>query len=701
MSGFGGDVELREVKATAENGDMVPMGGGMPGEERDEQQEVALWKSWIKRRQNAEDFTEWKKCVDEAKKFYKGDTSDDPETNNWQGPTVKVNLWRRIQTYFVDAIFSAYPNLSVRPAQGRENPETLGAASAVEAMVMYSYRETKMRAELKRVLTRAWSDGISQAKVDLDPNRGIFRLRWTPGLFLVDGQAHGDLSRGMWTAEEVKVSRMAVLRDKMFPLAKRKALAGAFAAKTGGEGAQGYDSETTLWYVYSRAGTNPMAALETLTGGDDDAEQVEPDDLGKVCFVICDEYDGFLYEAGDPCPWLDEDEYPYPVLKIDDVPGEWYPSPVWKMLSSLISAINWLLSFHIASMKRTASSFVLYNKTIVKNMPDIANAAHMSAHGVEGPPAQAASILDLGRSDMSMLQGAEMIQGWLDQLSGYNEVARGESSGRKTAEEARYLQSNTSLVVKGPSQSFDDFMEESFRQIGLASVYYIPAFSWSIGPGGEIMTQAMQEVPPQPQGMDPMTGQPIMSPPSQTLVPVPVTPEEAAQVGAVDMEQYGYRLPDTQVLEADPTVDPLTGMLVQPPPQFQHPQAGKVVRKGVDYFLGVETAAKWPKQKFEDIKRDLLFSFEAGSTRASFRQDQQTAATNALNLMGPILEKAGAFGEIHELLSDISNSLPLANPDRRIPTRENFVGAMQAAQQAAMMAQAGPQEGTEVEVQHS
>jgi len=208
----------------------------------------------------------------------------------------------------------------------------------------------------------------------------------------------------------------------------------------------------------------------------------------------------------------------------------------------------------------------------------------------------------------------------------------------------------------------------------------------------------MQEVPPQQMGVNP-DGSPAMSPPSQTLVPVPVMPEEAEQVGAVDMQQYGYRLPDTQVLESEPTLDPMTGMLVQPPPQFQHEQAGKVVRKGVDYFLGVETAAKWPKQKFEDVKRDLLFSFEAGSTSATFRNDQQQAATLALQTLGPILERSSSWGEIHELISDVSNSLPLSNPDRRIPTREAFIGAMQAAQMAQQMAAQGPQEGQEVEVQ--
>ena len=80
MSGYP-DTTVRSVQSSVESGDMALQDPQMveSGPERDEHGEVALWKSWIKRRQNADDFAQWKKSCDEAKKFYKGDLDDDME----------------------------------------------------------------------------------------------------------------------------------------------------------------------------------------------------------------------------------------------------------------------------------------------------------------------------------------------------------------------------------------------------------------------------------------------------------------------------------------------------------------------------------------------------------------------------------------------------------------------------------------------
>lgn len=674
---------------------------------RDIHAEVVFWRQRVKNRKEQEDYKEWEHLRKEAKNYYAGKLLDESDIKAWQdladgGYVVQNNMWRRIQSFFVDAIFSAQPNIAVRPTEGRQSDQTLKNASTVENWLRYVWRETKQRKETKRVLKDGWSSNIAAAKVDYDRARGLFRMRWLPHPLIVDPECHGDLSRAMWIAEEVTLPALRILQDETFPVETRKKLAEKWQGGISRSPAQGMEAQKTLWYVYSREGTNPLGILDELTG------QAAPvKGAKKKLIVVTDDLDEFLYEEDDPCPYLDEDEYPVAILCLDEQPGEWFGSPTWKMLKSLIDSINWLVSFYVTDMKKKATDIILVNKAIYKGqVSDLTSASHMSAFLVDGDPNQASARLNIGKGDMTTIQGAEALHEWLARISGFNEVAQGESSGRKTAEEARYLQQNTSLVTKGSNQALDDFIEECARLIGLASLYYIPQFSWAIGPDGTVMTQAVQAVPVMdPMGMpaaDPQTGQPVEQ---MQAVLVPVDPEKAKEVGAVRFMQHadgsimtadelmpdaadlGMRMPETTWTMTPDALD-VDGNVIPGVPMFQHAEAGKVLRRGIDFFLGAEQAMNWPVAPLEDVKRDLMFSFEAGSTRADFRYDQQQAAIMALNLLGPIYQQTGAFDQLYELLVTITKALPLANTERLVPPRDQFLQNMQAAFMAAQQAQA-------------
>lgn len=669
---------------------------------RDIHAEVVFWRHRIKSRKDQEDYKEWEALRKEAKEYYKGELLEESDIKAWQdaadgGYVVQNNMWRRIHTFFVDAIFSSQPNLTIRPNEGRQSDQTLKQASAVENWMRYVWRETKQRKETKRVLKDGWSSNIAVAKLDYDRARGLFRMRWLPHPLIVDPECHGDLSRAMWIAEEVTLPALRILQDETFSKDVRKRLAEKWQATLSRSPAQGMEANKTLWYVYSREGCNPLGIVGDLLG-----EPQSYQGAKKKLFIVTDDFDHFLLEEDDPCPYLDEDEYPVAVLCLDEQPGEWFGSPTWKMLKSLIDAINWLVSFYVTDMKKKATDVILINKAIYKGTAkDLTGASHMQAVLVDGDPNLASARLNIGKGDMTSIQGAEALHEWLARISGFNEVAQGESSGRKTAEEARYLQQNTSLVTKGSNQALDEFIEECARLIGLASLYYIPQFSWVIAPDGTVMTQAVQSVPVMdPMGMpavDPQTGQPVEQ---MQAVPVPVDAEKAQEVGAVPytmddgmggVQDFGPRMPGTTASMTPESLDEM-GNVIPGVPMFQHPEAGKVVRRGIDFFIGLEQAMNWPTQPLEDVKRDLMFCFEAGSTRADFRYDQQQAAIMALNLLGPLYQQTGSFEQLYELLVTITKALPLANTERLVPPRDQFLQNMGAAWQAAQMAQAQAQQ---------
>jgi len=638
-------------------------------EPQDERAEVAFWRGRIERRKQQKDFTEWESIKKQAREFYKGNLLEQADRADWGGDTVELNMWRRIYSFFVDAVFSTNPNISVRPAVGRSDERTLAAASSVQSFLEYVWREKKQKQECKRALKDAWFGNISSAKMDFDSARGLWAFRWMPGLLIVDEQCHGDLSRAMWIAEEISMPIIRILRDDTFPRERRARLAERWGSSVSRLGDGGLDSSKKLYYVYTREGSNPPGVInELLGGGSLGGNRPEAGETAlKKLMVICEDFDEFLYEADNPCPYLDEDEYPVSIIHIEELPGDWYGSPPWKALQAMINALNWLMTYHIQDMKKKATDIILVNKQIVKNPNKLVSDAHMTIEPVDGDPNAASARLNIGKGDMTALASAEQIMNWLDRISGFNEISRGESTGRKTAEEARYLQQNSSLVSKGPTQALDQFIEEVLRQIALASIYYIPQWSRKIGPDGSVVTSQVQDV------QNPLTG-------AVDQVPGNVDPDEARSLGAeviTGFEQYGLKMPGTEI-----SADPITGI-----PSFSHPNAGITIRRGTDFFCGPGVASGWPTQKLDDVKRDLLMSFESGSTRADFRYDQQQAAMGAMQLLGGIYTQNGFGEQMYELILSYTRSLPLSGTDKLVPPREMFV---QAIRQAAMAQQQPP-----------
>lgn len=660
-------------------------------------EKVRYWLNEIRGRKGAEDWKKWEETKKRAKSFYKGDLIDQIDRDEWQDDTVEFNMWRRILVYFVDAIYSAFGNIAVRPQEGRTSADSLEQAFALEAFLKYVWNETKQRVEAKRTLKDAYFGNVAASKTDYDRARGLWRQRWCSGPLIVDGQAHGDICRAMWVAEEVRLPKRRVLADDTFSVEVRRILMqkwgmdvantqNAHSGKNPGEGL------TTLYYVYSREGANPLSILSELKG-----EPVQ-EQAKKVLLVICEDCaDYVLLEEPEPCPYLDEDEFPFPLLILDEMPGEWFGSPVWEMLESPINFINWLLTYFRTTAKKAAQTPILANKEAfagTKTTPQsIVSGANLEIHEVSGDPSKALFPVTLTTADVAAMQKAEAVLNWLDRMSGVNEVARGESSGRKTAEEFRGLQQNTALVTKGPAQSLDAYLEESVRQVALASIYYIPAFSRVIGPDGVVMTSMSQKVPVM--GMDPMTGMPMpqLGPDGQPMlerqvVPIPAPADEAISLGAMEFtlpfteQSFGLRMPDTQV-----------EMTAEGVPLFTHPSPGKVLRRGIDHYVGVEIAKKWPTMPLEDVKRDLVFSFEAGSTHAAYRFDQMQAGMGVINLLGPLLEKYGFASQLYDAFLSYTKALPLSEAMRFLPPREEFVSVVKQAAAFAQAQAAAQQQG--------
>lgn len=688
--------ETKQVGA-AEEVELRPLQSGGGGEATDEAL-VRWWRKRIETRKSQEDFKDWEKFKAEAKKFAKGDLLDDSDIRSWRETSedaiiVQINLWARIYYYYLDAVFSNSPNLAFRPKMGRSNEQTLRNASSVEAMVKYVWEECRQQAEARRVLSEAYTANVAAAKIDYDRARGLFRGRWVAGNLIVDPECHGDLSRAQWVAEEMRMPLVRILKDENLAPEKRRRLYERWRGQLDRPESGGLDQQKTCYYVYTREGVDPLSGVRALVGeGQADVPQ-------KVLFAIVEGFDDFLFSVPDPCPWLDEDEVPYPVLMLRERPGDWYAPPPWKIVKGLCEAINWLVSFHVASAKKKATNVILTNKAIWKDGDNkLAGSSHMEVHAVDGDPNKAFARIDLGANDAGQLQSAEALLQWLERISGFNEVARGEASGRKTATEAEALERNTSLVTKGDTLSFDTFLNEMVRQVALATLYYVPAFSRVIGPDGSVMTQQMVDVPV-PGPVDPMTGMQQMATERRPM-PIQVPPEEAQELGAVPYEMegadMGLRMPGAISQMGDPLVAE-DGSIVPGAPVFQHPEAGKVLKRGVDHFCGVEVAGDWPEQSLEDVKRDLMFTIEAGSTRAEYRRQQQSAAMGALQLLGGLYQQVGGFDALYELIMAYTQSLPFDNNEHYIPPRDVFVGGMQAviqaqqqAAQAAQAAEAGP-----------
>jgi hypothetical protein len=701
-------VPSREIGALT----TVPRRSDNPGE----MEQVIFWRKRCERREGAEDFKEYLTYRDEARKIYKGDLLDSSDIKSWKsasgdGIVVQVNLLRRILCFYLDAIFSSNPNINVRPRAGRSNEQTLANASSVEAVLKYLWEETKQSEETLRTLKDAWLSGMAASQLVHDPHRDLWKMQWLACALIVDPECHGDIRRARWYAFKYKRPAVSILRDTAYPEDKRARLYEQWSAAFS-KSPEGVDVTKTVYEVHSREGIDPLAAIRSL-GGEAEAAPAEGEGESEqvVKFVIAEGFNEFLLTVPKPCPYLDDDEANVAVLCLDEMPGEWFAPPVWKMLKGLVEAINWLVSFHTTAMKKRALTVVLTNDAIWKGGDaKLSGSSCFQAHPVNGDPKQAASVLSLADSQMVDLAAAEQLLKWLERISGFNEVARGESGGRKTATEADNLQRNTSLVTKGANRQFDGFLKESLRLMGLAALYYMPAFSRTVGPDGQVMTQQAVQMPMMPPpGMEQqappeqqvgMPGQPPQQQMQTVMQPIPVDPEEAQQLGAVPFPDGILRMPDTQVTETEPSFDEM-GSLIPGVPQFVHPSPGKMLRRGVDYYCGQEVATGWPIQagyNLDDVKRDLLLTFEAGSTRADYRHDQQQTATNAIQLLGGIYQQTGSWDQVYELLVIYTQSLGLDDAERLVPPRQQFVMGMQQSMMAAQQQQQAEGERKDREV---
>jgi hypothetical protein len=365
--------------------------------------------------------------------------------------------------------------------------------------------------------------------------------------------------------------------------------------------------------------------------------------------VIAENCDTWLLNVENPTPYLDDDEFPYAILRLDELPGEFIGPAMWKMVDSICKSFNWAASYHMNDMRKTATRPIAYDKDRLDDPQLLRSRKHMIPIPVSGDPKTVISPMDFGQADKTIFDSVNFFRDLLDKVTGIDDIARGEEGRTKTATESQILQSNSNISMRGPSRALDDFLNDLIRKIGLASLYYTPAFSVVEVPSVNSITGMKEN--------QYFTKQPI-----QTMVTDPIS-----------------RLP---------AMDPATGQpVLQMQLQMVPVQADGPV-KGIDYFHGDEVALSWPIQlgaDFEEIKCDLDFRIEAGSSRIEKRQEKKQTALELFNTVGQIYFQMGLYEQYYEILNRLITAFDMEDVDKLLPPKEQFVQMTMMMQQQQMM----------------
>lgn len=631
--------------------------------ERDEQREIAFWWGRIEAAMKNTDHVNHLNDKKEARAFYAGDQMSSEEQADWGGDTVVANLFRRTVNFITDSVYSEDPAIRCTARRRAKNdPKYLKTSETVEMHLRYVYDEEDLSTEVKSTWKDSYFGNCSGTKIDFDKERGLWRAKWVAGEIVCDPEAFGDVRRARWIAEHVQLPRYRVWQDTTFDkearqeLKERQGYTGSETDATTGndesDGGHRTDVES-LWYIYTKEGIDPHK---------------NEDSTPKVrLIVMAENFDRWLLNKENPCPYLDSDEFPYELLRIDLLPGKFNGPALWRQVSAVCKAFNWAASYHMEDMRKTASRAMGYDEDRLDDPTVLDGRTHMTKVACTGDPSTVVAPLNLGQADKTIFDSVNFWRDMLDKLTGIDDIARGEEGVQKTATESEILQRNSSITMKGPGAALDRFLAGMIRKIGLASLYYIPAFSVVVGPQGVVMTK--QKV--QTFEMDQMTGLPIMDEMGQPVpaeqiqeVPVQWDENEAAQYGA----QVG---PDGMVM-ANPESE------------------GKYLIKGIDYFHDEEAAAAWPDDiPFEQVKCDLHIKIEAGSSRAGRRAERQRNAQALLATVGLELKELGAWGHYYEILTEVVESLDLPDKDKKWPTKDEFVQMHEQQQMMLMQSMQG------------
>ena len=619
--------------------------------------EVSFWKERITSASKLPTYEQFKKSKEEAKTYFKGQIFTEAEKNNWEGDTVQANLFRRIVNFMVDAVFMQNPNIHVRSRNKSSLSFSPKAAEVIEQHLKYVFEECDLRSEIRRIWKDAYFGNLSAAKIDFDRQRGLWRGKWVADLLILDPDARGDISRARWFAERVLMPRYRVWQDETFDVNVRNEIRSRYSAGSSITYSEpDYNSSTALtkertdleviWYIYTKEGISP---LKYGVNAEQDRQQIEGGSKNKL-LIMCEGCDQWLAKIDDPTGFLDDDEFLYSILRLDELPGEFIGPALWEQTKAVVQAFNWAASYHMSDMRITAARTIAYNKNKIDD-PVLAfkSRKHQVAIPCDGPPNDVVVPLDKGQADKTIFDSVTFFHNLLDRLTGIDEIARGEEGRTKTATESQILQQNSNISLRGPAAALDYFINDLIRKIGLATLYYTPAFS----------------VVPAPPQIDPMTGFPM---PQQYLT---------RQVMAMPvMDQMGV-----------PALDPMGQPAMQQTIQTIPAEGATGPIKGIDYFHGDEAAMNWPQIPYEQIKCDINFTIEAGSSRFEARQEKKQEVTEILNTLGLELANLGFHGERWELWNIYLDAFQITDRSKILPPKEIFIQQGMMMQQMMMQSQ--------------
>lgn len=597
--------------------------------ERDESQDIAFWKQTVNRVYQTKPYVDHRRYREEALNFYNGQVFDKQEREELgeRNPVV-FNMFKKDVDHIVEAAYAQDPYARIR---SKRRADMAKAAVVLEDLVNYVWEETGLETTIKATFKDCVFGNLSGVKLVYDEKRQLWTLKGIRGDIIVDPCAYEDVREARWLAERCELPRHRVFQDKRYSLSAREKVKGR--ARRGNAMDEGED-KVVVWYVYTHVGFDP----------NEDGES-------SKLLVFAEDCDEFLLVEENPSPYIDLDEFPNVILRFDRTAKQFVTVPLWSQLKGPIKALNWTVICAIEVMRRVSCRPIGVDMGKIPDFDKLSWRKLMNIVPTQGPPADAVSIFNIGQSDDFLLKMFQFLMGVNDEQSGISDIARGQEGKTKTATESQLLQTNSAISIRGPSRDLDEFMQEAYRKLSLALLYYTPAFNIEQNPAHN---------------------------PDDPTSPQFIT-KAVVVTGQLDPNGMPVMGPDGQPVMVEQ-------LQIVPAPQATEP------RKGVEYFLGIEQAKDWPQIPFEEIKCELDFSIEAGSARAGKRFEEARIAEQQLASVGTELKSLGFWSEYYELLSRVIHAQGTKDPDLILPPKDKFIAGVQHMQQMAQAAQAAQQQ---------
>jgi hypothetical protein len=584
---------------------------------------AAKWIAMVEDRLDSPEQTQMKEDGKKSREWYQNKGQyDDKNDWVWKGDLVRGNLWYRDVNTMAAAVLAHDPRISVLSTL--RDPIFQRASAAIEALATRIAGETRLFKELEAAYLTAKHDNLAFVRMHWDAFRQIPTYRWCEGQVVMDDLGHGMTNRARWIAEVIERPLSEVLQDIALPLEKRQKLRKKLMSNSLHEKID-YERLVKLYYIWSKTGSTPWIKS-----------------TGRKLIIICDamQDDPMLVDEW-PWPFLDADEFPIDVLRLDWIPGQFQGVTPFRVAEPLLKQYNWLSSFLQSSIRREVTKKVLYDDT-VDDPSKLTSGKYLELIKVEANDGldNHVKVLDFtGSGAGDALQALELVKAQHDEQTGVTDIVRGQAlGGRTTAEETRTLSRNASMVFQREGKIVDDFVNEVVRKFCMALLYYIPQWSRVVS------------------DTDPLTGVPIVDITGirhNTLI----TKTWDALAGWITVKV------DDE--EASALTDPDI-----------HP-SGYVARAGTDAWIGDDHAEAWLVYDEEQLRRDFSFRIEAGSSRAEHSVTEQRNTMTMLQVLGPVYQQFGLFEQYYELIRMFILAFRLPDPHRLIPPMEQFV--MQAS----------------------